>query len=595
MVFLEVCFFVSMILTMTETTKKLSNQEAIKENSQYLYGNILKELQDRGIIEVSDESYELLKFHGTYQGYNRDTATERKKQKLDKEFEFMVRLRIPAGRLTAKQYLAVDDIASKYANNSIRITTRETFQLHCVAQDNLWDTIHDIYQASLSTLSACGDVVRNVMISPAPFEDAKHKILQEAGYSIAKFCTPKTSAYDELWSGKEIAQNRDEDLYGKTYLPRKFKIALIMPEDNSPDVFTHDLGFVLIFEGQKLLGYNVLVGGGMGMSHNNAKTYPRLATEIAFIEPQDLLNATEAVVKLQRDFGDRTDRKHARLKYLVEEKGFEWTYNTFKEYFAKTNPKGKVHPPKPIKEYKIKDNLGWHKHSPKGDEWFLGLPIENGRIIDLENAKIKTGLRAVIKKYQPKIVLTADQKIILCNIKEKDKASIEKDLKSFGIKLREEVSELNRYMMACVALPTCGKALAEAERVRTPIEISIQELLNDLKIGNEKLSVRIAGCPNGCSRPYVGDIGIIGRMPDHYLLNIGGDFEGTRLNKPVFDKVPEKEISTALKPMFELFIQNRKKSEGFGDFCFRYGVEKVANQAILSLTEYKWAKYFSGD
>ncbi|MFN5351249.1 MAG: NADPH-dependent assimilatory sulfite reductase hemoprotein subunit [Alphaproteobacteria bacterium] len=580
---------------MNEPVKKLSNQEAIKENSQYLYGNILKELQDRGIIEVSDESYELLKFHGTYQGYNRDTATERKKQKLDKEFEFMVRLRIPAGRLTAKQYLAVDDIASKYANNSIRITTRETFQLHCVAKDNLWDTIHDIYNISLSTLSACGDVVRNVMISPAPFEDAKHKILQEAGYSIAKFCTPKTSSYDELWSGKEIAQNRGEDLYGTTYLPRKFKIALIMPEDNSPDVFTHDLGFVLIFEGQKLLGYNVLVGGGMGMSHNNAKTYPRLATEIAFIEPQDLLNATEAVVKLQRDFGDRTDRKHARLKYLVEEKGFEWTLNTFKEYFSKTNPKGKVHPPKPIKEYKIKDNLGWHKHSPKGDEWFLGLPIENGRIIDLQGAKIKTGLRAVIKKYQPKIVLTADQKIILCNIKEKDKASIQADLKSFGIKLREEVSELNRYMMACVALPTCGKALAEAERVRTPIEISIQQLLNELKIGNEKLSVRIAGCPNGCSRPYVGDIGIIGRMPDHYLLNIGGDFEGTRLNKPVFDKIPEKEIATALKPMFELFIQNRKKSEGFGDFCFRFGVENVANQVISSLTEYKWAKYFKGD
>lgn len=580
---------------MNEPIKKLSNQEAIKENSQYLYGNILKELQDRGIIEVSDESYELLKFHGTYQGYNRDTATERKKQKLDKEFEFMVRLRIPAGRLTAKQYLAVDDIASKYANNSIRITTRETFQLHCVAKDNLWDTIHDIYEASLSTLSACGDVVRNVMISPAPFEDAKHKILQEAGYSIAKFCTPKTSAYDELWSGKEITKNRDEDLYGKTYLPRKFKIALIMPEDNSPDVFTHDLGFVLIFEGEKLLGYNVLVGGGMGMSHNNAKTYPRLATEIAFIEPQDLLNATEAVVKLQRDFGDRTDRKHARLKYLVEEKGFEWTSATFKEYFAKTNPKGKVHQPKPIKEYKIKDNLGWHKHSPKGDEWFLGLPIENGRIIDLESAKIKTGLRTVIKKYQPKIVLTADQKIILCNIKEKDKPAIEKDLKSFGIKLREEVSELNRYMMACVALPTCGKALAEAERVRTPIEISIQQLLNELEIGNEKLSVRIAGCPNGCSRPYVGDIGIIGRMPDHYLLNIGGDFEGTRLNKPVFDKVPEKEIALALKPMFELFIENRTKNEGFGDFCFRYGVENVANQAILSLTNYKWAKYFSGD
>ncbi len=225
----------------------------------------------------------------------------------------------------------------------------------------------------------------------------------------------------------------------------------------------------------------------------------------------------------------------------------------------------------------------------------MGLPIENGRIIDLQGAKIKTGLRAVINKYQPKIVLTADQKIILCNIKEKDKASIEKDLKSFGIKLREEVSELNRYMMACVALPTCGKALAEAERVRTPIEISIQQLLNELKIGNEKLSVRIAGCPNGCSRPYVGDIGIIGRMPDHYLLNIGGDFEGTRLNKPVFDKIPEKEIATALKPMFELFIQNRKKSEGFGDFCFRFGVENVANQVISSLTEYKWAKYFKGD
>lgn len=591
-----------------ETTAiKRSAQEGMKETSRQLRGNILSELADDK-ADISDESYELLKFHGTYFGYDRDSATERKKQGLDKEYEFMVRLRIPAGGMTAEQYLAMDTLADKYANGTIRITTRETFQFHVIKKHHLKPHIAEINQALVSTLSACGDVVRNIMASNAPYDNAKYNRLRTDANKLAVFCAPKTAAYDELWSDKKGPEHVEEPLYGLHYLPRKFKIAVIIPEDNTPDALSHDLAFVQIWEGEALKGYNVLVGGGLGMNHEpgkeNKKTYPRLADAIAFVGAEDLLNATEAVVKLQRDYGDRGDRKHARLKYLVQEKGTAWIRTEFDKYYAATNPKSAPQAPIPV-TYQVPDYMGWH---PQGNgKWFLGIRVPSGRVVDytevhksgytaeadpkINGVKYRSGLRAIIEKFQPHITLTADQNIVLSNISENDKAAIEAVLAEYKIPHRSAFTHFERHFMSCVALPTCGKALAEAERVQFPVVQSIQAALDKHGLRDERISARMTGCPNGCARPYIGDFSIVGRMPGHYVLFIGGNFEGTRLQTKVLDKVPEEHLATALEPMFALFTQHRQQGEGFGDFCHRYGVEAVTNHAVEVLKDkaFKWA------
>lgn len=610
---------------MSDTEIKRSKQESIKDESKFLKGNVAAELADASTEDVSDDVYELLKFHGSYFGHNRDTATERKKKGLDKEYEFMLRSRIPGGRMTAEQYLALDELASKYANGTLRITTRQVIQFHVILKKNLKPIIKEINDVMLSTQSACGDVVRNVTTSAAPIKDAKYERMREDVEKVASFVVPKSSAYREIFldehadeirergiEGQELTDGEEyEPLYGKFYLPRKFKIGLALPEDNSIDVFTHDLGFVLIFEGDEFKGYNMVVGGGMGMSHEPAKewkdkkTYPRIANTIAFIQPDDLLNAVEAVVKLQRDHGDRSDRKHARLKYLVEEKGVEWTTQTFKEYFANTNPTGDVSEPVKIENYEIPTWMGWHE---QGDgKWFLGVPVASGRIHDyvgehptgynagnnehFKGAKYRSGLKAVIERFKMPVVLTPTEEIILADISPEDKNEIEEILRSFDIPLAEEHTFMQLHFMTCVALPTCAKALAEAERVQFPIMDDIQAVMDKYEIGNERITVRVTGCPNGCARPYVGDIGIVGRMPGHYVLFIGGDFEGTRLNTKVFDKVPQDDIGKALDPMFAKYAAEKNDDEGFGDFCHRVGIETMQQVAIDALAEeeLKWA------
>ncbi len=632
---------------MTDTPKPAA-QEQMKIDSRFLKGKVAEELADASTQDVSNETYELLKFHGSYFGHNRDTATARKKQKLDKEYEFMVRTRIPAGQLTAAQYLALDEVAGKYANNSLRITTRQTIQFHVIVKENLKASIAEINHSLLSTQSACGDVVRNVTVSPAPYQDVQHQRLREDAALVAEFVKPKTSAYRELWldedadevrerasssrdlnggqeseqggepalspshcEGQEAGAGDDinyEPLYGQTYLPRKFKIGLIVPEDNSIDVFTHDLGFVAIFEGEVLQGYNVLMGGGMGMSHepNKAwaekKTYPAIAEPVAFIQPDDLLRAVEAVVKLQRDHGDRTDRKHARLKYLVKEKGLDWTKAQFDAYFKAAGGGGYT-APRAVEKYKIPSHMGWFE---QGDgKWFLGVPVPSGRVVDYvgevqsgyttgENqhfagARYRTGLREVITKYGMNLVLTPTEEIILCDVEEADKADIEAMLRAHNISLAEDHTPMQLHYMTCVSLPTCAKALAESERVQFEIMDGIQAEMDTHGIGDARISVRVTGCPNGCARPYVGDIGIVGRMPGHYVLFIGGDFEGTRLNSKLFDKVPLAEIPAALAPFFAAYAKDREAEEGFGDFCHRLGVETLAKQLRPQLAEYKWA------
>ncbi len=591
---------------------KPSHNEEIKANSKNLRGKIKEDLADTSRPDVTDETYELLKFHGSYFGYNRDTATERKKKGLDKEYEFMVRSRIPGGRLTAAQYLAFDDVANKYANGTLRITTRQVFQFHVILKHNMKNALAEINHCLLSTQSGCGDVVRNITCSPAPYASKKYDRLRADVDKVAEFVRPKTKAYREIWldeAADEIKEKEIEPLYGETYMPRKFKIGLILPEDNSIDVFTHDLGIVLVFEGETLKGYNILLGGGMGMKHEpgaawgTKKTYPRIASEIAFVGADDLIPAVEAAVKLQRDFGDRSDRQHARLKYVVEEKGIEWTKKTFDEYFKKAGGKTITDPVR-IEKYQIPSHMGWHE---QGDgKLFLGIPVASGRIADYDKthasgynpgksakfakAKYRTGLKALAEKYKKNIILTATEEMIVCDIEPNEKAGIEELLKSYGIPLAEEFSQMQLHFMTCVALPTCAKALAEAERIQFDLSDSIQEAMNKCGVGNEKMTVRVTGCPNGCARPYVGDIGIVGRMPDHYLIFIGGDFEGTRLNQPVFDKVPTQDIAKALEPMFSLYKEKKNDGEGFGDFCHRHGVEAVKTHVKNILgSAYKWA------
>ena len=519
-----------------------------------------------------EADFQLLKFHGTYEQYDRDTATPRKKKGLEKEYQFMVRLKIPAGRLTAEQYLGVDDLAGRYANGTLRITTRQDFQLHGVIKKNLKATIAEINATLLTTLGACGDVVRNIITSPAPIRDVVHQRLERDAKLLTEKLLPRTHAYHEIWvNGQKVdfngeAKEETEPIYGKTYLPRKFKIGLTIPEDNSIDVLTHDIAIIALFEGDELKGYNFALGGGMGMTHNKPKTYPRLATPIAFVEPDDLVAAVEAVVKLQRDYGDRSDRKHARLKYVVEENGVEWIKTTFERYFGHA-----LGPPRTIPSLQVPDHLGWH---PQGDgKWYLGIPVSSGRVVDRKDERLRTALRDVIGRYRLDPILSPQQDILLSNVAPDDRAEVEATLKGHGVLLAEDLSPVRLNALACPALPTCGLALTEAERVKLPLIAEIEEVLARYGLAQERMSVRIVGCPNGCARPYTGDIGLVGRMPGYYALYVGGDFEGTRLSERLVDKVALKDVVATLEPLFAFFAHERRSGEGFGDFCHRHNAD----------------------
>lgn len=586
---------------MSET--KPTSQETIKAESHKLRGNIIAELADDNAY-VSDASYELLKFHGSYQGYNRDTATARKKQKLDKEWEFMLRLKLPGGRLTAGQYLALDKLCDSFANGTLRITTRQSIQYHNILKPGLKPLVRGICEELLSTLGGCGDVVRNVVTSPAPYATPQHRQLLQDAYAIARAMTPRTDSYAEIWldgenithsfaDGREnwvpekVSEAGADPLYGATYMPRKFKISITIPEDNSVDVLINDLAIIAVWEEGALKGYNFYLGGGLGMTHNNEETFPRLATPVCFVEPQDLIAAAQAVVKLQRDEGDRTDRKHARLKYVMAEKGEAWAKRELESRLGKTL--GDVHPIAPLQ---VPDHLGWH---PQGDgKWFLGVPVPDGRIraYDEEHyhADIRGGLRAVIARFMMPIVLMPDNNIILYDIEQKDKEEIESALRSFNIPLREEITQLRRDFLACVALPTCGKALAEGERASLPLIAELESLFARYGVEKERIAVRMTGCPNGCARPFVGDIGIVGRMPGHYALYIGGDYACTRLNAKLLDRVPLEHIKTALEPILALYVKHREVGEGLGDFCYRYGIDKIQHLLQSELgSDHKWA------
>ncbi len=548
--------------------EKLSAVETLKANSRLLRGNLAGELADGG-IQVSDDAYNLLKFHGSYEQFDRDTATDRKQHGLEKEYQFMLRCRMPGGRMTAAQYLYFDAIADRRANGSLRITTRQAIQFHGILKGDLKPAIAAINDTLLTTMAACGDVVRNITASPTPVKSAMQARIQADAALLSEHLKPKSRAYFEIFLDETPrGEDEEEPLYGPTYLPRKFKIGITHAADNSIDVLTNDLGIVALFEGDTLRGYNIAIGGGLGMTHNNPRTYPRLATPIAFVGPDDLIRMVEAVIRLQRDHGDRGNRRRARLKYVMDDHGLPWVRETLAAYY------GEAFPPAEKMTLAVPELLGWQA---QGDgKFWLGVPVTAGRIVDTETQRLRTALRVIARDFGPGVILTPQQDILLSDIAPEHRAAIDAVLGEHGVTPAEALSPLARFALSCPALPTCGLALTEAERVHAETVAGFDALLARHGMADRRVSLRITGCPNGCARTYAGDIGIVGRMPGFYAVYVGGDFEGTRLSFKLFEKVAEAEVLSRFDALFAAWAEHGLPQEGFGDFCHRLGAERLA-------------------
>jgi sulfite reductase (ferredoxin) len=554
----------------TPAVLKRSAVELIKENSRHLRGSLADELAREG-DHFNEQDKQLLKFHGSYQQDDRDARKDRRRDGGGKAYVFMVRCKIPGGRVSAAQYLALDQLAESYANATLRVTTRQGIQLHGVLKANLKKTIAAINESLLTTLGACGDVERNVMAPPAPYATPVYRELQRVADSIADRFAPRGGAYHEIWLNGKILPNTPrhdhgdpEPIYGKVYLPRKFKTGLSLADDNLVDVYAQDLGLLAIVADNRVVGYNVLVGGGMGMSHGNANTFPMIARPIAFVAADQLLLAAEGVLKLFRDHGNRADRKRARIKYLVHDWGVEKFRAVLQTYvpFPLDMPRAVAVTGFPL-------HLGWHA---QGDgKFFYGVSVENGRIKDAGTFRLRSALRTLVVQLGPQIRLTPMQDILLCGLDESAKAIIEQTLTDHGVRLPARIALVRQHSMACPAIPTCGLALSEAERVLPGVMDALEAELERLGLDEEKISVRMTGCPNGCARPYQSDIGIVGRSGDKYTLLVGGNLVGSRLNFPLKDLVPLAEIVPTLRKVFEDFKRHRDGDEAFGDYCHRVG------------------------
>lgn len=550
-----------------------SKVERVKLESQYLRGQLAEELE-QDTTHFTDPQVQLLKFSGVYQQEDRDARAVRRTAGGEKAYQFMVRSRIPGGVLSAEQYLVEDELADRYGNGTLRMTTRQGFQLHGVLKGELRETIREINKALLSTLAACGDVNRNVMACPALRNTPAQAQIEEVAHRIAMYLAPRAGAYHEIWiDGEKVdtveTPENPEPIYGPTYLPRKFKIGIAYPGDNCVDIYTQDIGLVAYLgEGDTLAGFTVLIGGGMGMTHGKSETYPRLATPLCDISLEEVLPLVETIVTVQRDYGDRQNRKHARMKYVVEERGIEWFRAEAERRLGYA-----LQDPRPVHFHDVEDHLGWHEQG--NGRWFFGLYVENGRIKDTPTRHMKTGLRHVIEQFRPGIRLTGQQNILLTDLDETQRAPLEALLAEYGISSDPQAARTARFAMACPALPTCGLALAEAERVLPDVVREIEAELIDLGLGSVPLSIRMTGCPNGCARPYMGDIGIVGRTKDVYNVYIGGDWANTRLNTLYAPLVRLHDLAATIRPLLRLWRDERLPEETFGDFCNRVGIEQL--------------------
>jgi sulfite reductase (NADPH) hemoprotein beta-component len=552
---------------------KRSKNEIIKENSRFLRGTLAEGLDDVATGNIAEDDHQLIKFHGSYVQDDRDVRGERAKKKLEKAYSFMLRLRIPGGYLSAKQWVALDNIATTYANGTLRLTTRETFQYHGVIKSNMKRTMQAINTAALDTIAACGDVNRNVLSPANPALSKAHRQAYDLAKSWSEHMLPKTSAYHEIWlDGEKVidasrpAKDDSEPIYGRHYLPRKFKTNIAIPPVNDVDVFAHDLGYIAIVEKGDIIGWNVTVGGGMGMTHGDLNTFPRAADLLGFCTPDQAIKVGEAVVTVQRDWGNREHRPRARLKYTIEDRGLD-------AFRAEVESRCgfKLGKPKPFKFTKTTDDLGW----TQGDDklWHLTLFVENGRIKDVEGRAMRTALREIADAAVCNFVASANQNVILTEVSAKNKAKINAILAKHGVSL-ETTSKLRANAMACVALPTCALALAESERFMPELITALEDSVEKVGLKDDDIVIRMTGCPNGCARPYLAEIGFVGRNPGLYNLYLGAAHDGTRLSKLYAQDVGKEKIVALLEPIFAAFAKERKDGERFGDFVIRAGYVK---------------------
>ena len=552
----------------------VSDVENIKTASRHLRGTIEDGLGDPVTGALDEADTQLTKFHGIYQQDDRDVRLERQRQKLEPAYSFMIRARIPGGLLTTSQWLGVDRIATEYANDTVRLTTRQAIQYHGVVKRNLKTTMAEINQVALDTIAACGDVNRNVMSPPLPSLSALHRQVQKDAEALSNHLVPNSRAYHEIWlDGEKVesSQPEIEPIYGDTYLPRKFKAAFVIPPQNDTDIFTQDLGFVAIVDGGELAGYNITVGGGMGMTHGETETYPRLADVLGFVKPDDVLVVAEAVVTTQRDYGDRTNRKHARLKYTIDDRGVDWFRREVESRSGVTFESAR-----PYAFVGNGDIYGWHQDDTGA--WHYGLFVQNGRVGDFEERRLKSGLQAIAQLHNSEFRLTPNQNLVISKVAESDKPKIQALLDEYGIENSAQATPLRLNSMACVAFPTCGLAMAESERYLPSLIRKLDDELATHGLREEPITIRMTGCPNGCARPYVAEIGLVGKAPGRYSLFLGAGFAGERLGAPYLDNANEAEILEALSPLFGRFAEEKNESEHFGDFLVRAGVVKRVDE-----------------
>ncbi|ELP34740.1 NADPH-dependent assimilatory sulfite reductase hemoprotein subunit [Rhodopirellula baltica] len=566
---------------------KLSPVEKIKQESGFLKGSIDVELADP-VDHFDNANIQLLKFHGTYQQDDRDKRAELKKSGGGKAYSMMIRCRIPGGRLSSDQLVAHLDMCDELGDSTLKITTRQTLQLHGILKGDLRETIRRINEVELSTLAACGDVNRNIMCCPAKRVGGVHAQLNEFTDELTEALAPQTPAYHELWltdpdtgektlagGGEPEASSApviDEPLYGPTYLPRKFKVGIALPDDNCIDIYTQDLGFLAVIRDGQIIGYNVSVGGGMGRTPSAKKTFPALAKRMAFVTPEQAIDVAKAVIIVQRDNGNRSDRKVARLKYLIADWGIEKFRAEVEKVFG-----GPLADCTEDDVHEFDDHMGWQE---QGDgKLSYGLNIENGRLYDNEQVQVKAAIRAVCARFNREIRLTSHQSMIFCDIDPSEKEELIEILKSHGLRTTEETSTVRRWSIACVALPTCGLAITESERRLPSIIDSIEEPLAKLGLSNERFTIRMTGCPNGCARPYNADLALVGRAVGKYTLFAGGGWLGNRLAYIYKDQVKDEDVTAELTGIFAAFKANREEGESLGTFCDRVGAEKLAELA----------------
>jgi sulfite reductase (ferredoxin) len=593
-----------MVTTPTPPAKKLAKVEKIKERSNYLREPLASEVLNES-NRFSEDAIQLLKYHGSYQQDNRDNRVKGQ----DKDYQMMLRTRSPGGFIPAQLYLILDRLSEEFGNRTLRVTTRQGFQIHGVLKKNLKKVIASIVKNMGSTLGACGDLNRNVMAPPAPFKNSPaYQYTWEYADKIADLLTPQTGAYYEIWLDGEkiisaeeapevkaarqrngngkIFKDGEEPLYGTTYMPRKFKCSVTVPGDNSVDLYTHDVSLVVVTNDRgELAGFNVFAGGGLGRTHNKEETFPRAADPIGYVAKDDIYDLMKAILATQRDYGDRANRLHARMKYLLEDWGVDKFKAKVEEYFGK-----KISPFKPLPNWKYQDFLGWHE---QGDgKLFLGISIENGRVKDEGSFQLKTALRKIIEQYNLPMRLTPNQNAIIYEIEPEDKRAIETILHQHGIVTApEEIDPLVRYSMACPALPTCGLAITESERELPNILQRLRVLLDRLGMANEHFVIRMTGCPNGCARPYMAELGFVGSGPETYQIWLGGTPDQTKLAKAYIDKLPIAELEAFFEPLFVYFERDRQAGESFGVWCDRVGFDVLREfSANYKLGSYKKEK-----